>query len=586
MQHTSFLHRISSPENGLVSEMSPEKSELAKNSRFWRSADQISSLITLSHSIKVFLSRWNLIRTKLNEILPILVGFPPEFQDSGDNSTLSGVIEGIEETVLFTTKLAQKCIDQSYNGKLLMQSDLDIISVKLYKHIQCLYEYKSSCYSIGDTAIVVSKPGPNSSKDDVRFYVKDLISRFKIGNNEMKKQALICFNEDEMFLKIAMEIEGFVHVLIELLSINNKDLGIQEEVLKSIDVICKFDEFIRVLVSIGVIGSLIRVLEGGSYLSKCLSTRCLMKCTAESENAWSVSAHGGVTSLLRISASENDSSGELVGLACGVLKNLVGVYEIKRFIVEEGALTIFVNLVKSRNEVSQISAIEFLQTIAFGDQLVADSIVNEGGIRVLVHVLDPKLSFSSKTRETSIRAIMSLCSDSTGLDRLLSYGFMNHILYFLHKGDISVQESSLKAAFWLSGVSDDFKKAMGEAGFMQEVVKLVTAKSFEVREMAFRTLSNLVSIPKNRKRFVENDQNVSLLMQSIDQEEGNLSHKKLLLPIIMSLSGCNSGRKKILNSGYLKNIEKLADEEVSDARKIVKNLSSNKFVRLVKGIWH
>ncbi|XP_071687888.1 uncharacterized protein [Rutidosis leptorrhynchoides] len=564
--------------------MSTEKPQLAGHSRFRQSTDQISSLITLSHSINVFSTRWKLIINKLNEVLPVLVGIQLEIQDSGENSTLSGLIEEFEETIEFTTKLAQKCIDQSYNGKLLMQSDLDIIFVKLNKQIQCLYEFKSfCCYSIVDSAIVVSKPGPNSSKDDVRFYVNDLVSRFKIGNNEMKKQALICFNEDERFLKIAMEIEGFGHVLIESLSIN---MEIQEEVLKSIDMICEFDEFIRILVSIGVIGSLIRVLGGGTYSSKCLSTRCLMKCTAECENAWSVSAHGGVTSLLRISASENDSSDELVGLACGVLKNLVGVYEIKRFIVEEGAITIFVNLVKSRNEVSQISAIEFLQAISFGDQKVADSIANEGGIRVLVHVLDPKLSFSSKTRERSIRAIMCLCSDLTGMDRLLSYGFMDHILYFLHNGDISVQEASLKAAFWLSGISDDIKKAMGEVGFLQELVKLVTAKSFEVREMAFSTLSNLVSNPRNRKRFVENDQNVSLLMQSIDQEEGTLCHKKLLLPIIMSLSGCNSGRKKILSSGYLKNIEKLADEEISDARKIVKNLSSNRFVRMVKGIWH
>ncbi|MFS8004584.1 hypothetical protein Hanom_Chr13g01227561 [Helianthus anomalus] len=46
----------------------------------------------------------------------------------------------------------------------------------------------------------------------------------------MKKQALICFNEviqeDDRWLKIAMEVEGFVHVLVGFLS--SKDLGVQE----------------------------------------------------------------------------------------------------------------------------------------------------------------------------------------------------------------------------------------------------------------------------------------------------------------------------------------------------------------------
>ncbi|MFS7905263.1 putative armadillo-like helical protein [Helianthus anomalus] len=558
-----------------------QQDTLAGISRFRLLTDQISSLIIISQSIKVFSSKWALIRNKLNNIISILAVIPPEIQDSADCSLLNNVVQSVEET----TQLAHKCIELSYTGKLLMQSDLDIICEKFNAHIKSLCELSSpDCFS--PSAIVVSRPATSASKDDLKFYINDLFSRFKIANIEMKKQTLICFNaviqEDDRWLKIAMEVEAFVHVLVWFLS--SKDLGVQE-VLKSLDTIFGFELYKGVLVSIGVVAPLIRVLECGSKLSKSLSTRCLMKCTAESENAWSVSAHGGVTSLLRISAGECESSGELVGLACGVLKNLVGVDEIKRFVVEDGALQIFVNLVKSRNEVSQISSMEFLQAIAVGDQLVIDSIVNERGIRVLVHVLDPESSFSSKSRETSIRVIMSLCSDLTNLNSLVSYGFIDHILHFVQDGDIAVQESCLKATYWLSGISDDFKKAMGDAGFIQVFIKLIATKPIEIRDLVSKTLSNLVSIPKNRKRLLEDDQNVSLIMQSFDQE-GTSTNRKLLLPIIMSLSGCNSGRKKILSSRYLKNIEKLADDQVSDARKILRNLSSNRFVRLVRGIWH
>ncbi|KAI3510364.1 hypothetical protein L1887_17296 [Cichorium endivia] len=568
--------------------MVEENTQLAGNSRLRQPIDQISSLITLSHSINVFSSRWKLIRNKLNEILPILAVLPPEIQDSGENPTLSEVIQAVIETTEFTTNLAQKCIDLSYSGKLLMQSDLDIICVKFNNHIKSLSELSSTngLSSNGDYAIIVSRPGRTASKDDIRFYVNDLLSRFRIGTNEAKKQALICFNEvsqeDERFVKIAMEVEGFAFVILELLS--SKESRIQEEALKSLDMILGFNSYKGIFVSIGVISPLIRVLESGNNSCKKLSTKCLMKCTSESDNAWSVSAHGGVTSLLKISGNEYENDGELVSLACGVLKNLVGVSEIKRFMVEEGAIPMFINLVNSTNELSQITAIDFLQVIASKDEFITNLIVKEGGIHVLSQILDPKSSYSSKAREISIKAIMNLCSNSTRSNTLLTSDFMDHLLHFLR--DVSVQESSLKAVFWLSGISDDFKKAMGDKDFMQELVKLIGVKSLNIREIASETLSNLVTIPKNRKRFVENDENVSLIMQSIDEnEDGSSSNRKLLLPIIMSLSGCNSGRKKILGSGYLKNIEKLADEQVSDARKIVRNLSSNRFVRMIRGIW-
>ncbi|KHN27754.1 hypothetical protein glysoja_025559 [Glycine soja] len=106
--------------------------------------------------------------------------------------------------------------------------------------------------------------------------------------------------------------------------------------------------------------------------------------------------------------------------------------------------------------------------------------------------------------------------------------------------------------------------SMGDAGFMLDFVKFLNAKSFEVREMATEALSDMVIVPRNRK--------------------GN---KIFLISILMSLTSCTSGRKKIVSSGYAKNIEKLADAEVSfDANRLVKKLSTNRFHNLLTGIWH
>lgn len=127
---------------------------------------------------------------------------------------------------------------------------------------------------------------------------------------------------------------------------------------------------------------------------------------------------------------------------------------------------------------------------------------------------------------------------------------------------------------------------MGDSGFMHEFVRFLDAKSFEVREMASEALYGMVSIPKNRKRFAQDDRNISYLLQFLDQEEGNSGNKKLLISILMSLTSCNSARRKIATSGYLKSIEKLAEAEVSDAKRLVRKLSKNKFRSMFSGIWH
>ncbi|PIN18571.1 hypothetical protein CDL12_08760 [Handroanthus impetiginosus] len=405
----------------------------------------------------------------------------------------------------------------------------------------------------------------------------------------MKKQALIAFNEviqeDERYVKIALELDCFINFLVKFLDF--KDCEIQEEAAKAVCLIAGFECCKSLLMTAGVIAPLIRVLESGSESRKEFAARCLMKVTENSENVWSVSAHGGVTFLLKICCNNGDYDSELVSLACGVLKNLVGVEEIKRFVVEEGAISVLVNLARSKDEVIKISSLDLLQTMAYGDESTRAMIIQEGGMRVLVRILDPKSSFSTKTREMAFRGIVNICclSENT-LNLLINYGFMDHLIYFLRYGDIPVQEFALKGTFWLSGTSEEAKKVMGEAGFMAVLIKFLDSKSFEVREMATETLYSMILVHRNRRRFVQNDKNVGMLLQMLDPGEVNSCNKKLLLSILMSLTRSNSARKKITNSGYLKNIEKLAEAEVSDAKKIVRKLSCNRFRSILSALWN
>ncbi|KAG8365461.1 hypothetical protein BUALT_Bualt18G0107200 [Buddleja alternifolia] len=556
-----------------------------ENSMLKQSIIHISSLISLSHSIKVFSSKWQSIRTKLEELFTNLTAI--ENCESSDNLSLSITIESILATLKNCDDVARRCLDCSYVGKLHMQSDLDVLCSKLDIHTKSL----SDIYAVGlltqSYAIVVSRPSVSASRDDIRFYVNDLLSRMKIGCSDMKKQALAAFNdavsEDERYVKICVEIDGFLNLVVNFLDGDE----IQEEAAKCVSLIAGFDACRGVLIGVGVISPLIRVLECGTDLGKEFAARCLMKVTENSDNAWSVSAHGGVTALLKICGSDVDYGVELVSLACGVLKNLVGVEEIKRFMVEEGAISRFINLAGSKDEITQICSLDLLQTMGYRDESVREAIIKEGGIRAMAGILDPKSSFSSKAREVAFKGIASICFSSENSISILIYnGFMDHILYFLKYGDVSVQELALKAAFWLCGTSDEAKKLMGDAGFMPVLVRFLDSKSFEIREMAAETLSSMLIVARNRKKFVQNDQNVGGLLQMLDPGEVNSGNKKLLLSILMSLANSSSARKKIMSSGYLKNIEKLAEAEVSDAKKIVRKLSCNRFRSILNGFWH
>lgn len=564
----------------------PQESSTGESS-IRRSIQSISSLISLTYTIKIFAAKWKTITSKLEELNSGLVAV--ENCEANENPVLSGILSNTLATINECHDLARRCVDLSYSGKLLMQSDLDMLSAKLDLHARSLSEIYNAGVLSHRFAIVVSRPGSGACREDMRFYVRDLMTRMKIGDAEMKRQALQNLHnsivEDDKYVKVVVEHTDTVNLLISFLDSN--EVEIQDGSAKIVSLISGFGSYKGVMIGAGVIAPLIRVLECGSEIGKEGAARSLQRLTENSDNGWSISAHGGVTALLKLCEC-GDSSAGLIGSACGVLKNLVGVEEIKRFMVEEGAITTFIRLVRSKDEALQINAIAFLQNIASGDEGIQNVVIKEGGIRALLRVLEPRSDCSCKVREIALRAIENLCfCCNSSVGALIKYGFVDQLMYFLRNGEVSIQELALKVAIRLCETTEEAKKAMGDANFMTELVKFLDSKSFEVREMAAEALSSMVLIPKNRKRFVQDDRNIGLLLQRFDPDNlGNAGNKKFLFSILMSLTSCNSGRRKIAHSGYLKNIEKLAEAEVSDAKRLVKKLSTNRFRSMLSGIWH
>lgn len=572
--------------------MGEETSEDSRTS-IKKAIEAISSLISLSHSIKSFNVKWQLIRTKLDELYSGLAALS-NLDDSGHDPSLSSLISAVLISLTDCYDLATRCVNVSYSGKLLMQSDLDLAAASFDRHARNLSRIYSAGILSRGFAIVVSKPGGGSAcKEDLRFYVRDLMTRMKVGDLEMKKQALTKLNEameeDDRYVKIVIEIGDLVCLLVGFL---DSELGVQEESVKALFFISGFGSYKSVLVRSGVIGPLVRVLENGNPVGREASAKCLMKLTENSENAWSVSAQGGVSALLKI-CSCGEFNGELIASSCGVLRNLVGVEEIKRYMIEEDdTMTTFIKLIGSKEEIVQVNSIDLLLSMCSKDEQTREVLVRQGGIQELVSVLsDPNPLSSSKSKEIALRAIDNLCFGSPGcLNALMSCKFLDHLLYLLSNGEISVQESALKVTSRLCSLPEEVKRIMGDAGFMPELVKFLDAKSFDVREMASVALYCLISVPKNRKKFAQDDFNISFILKLLDHEEGSNASSdsgstRFLISILMSLTSCNSARRKIASSGYLKSIEKLAETEGSDAKKLVKKLSMNRFRSMLSGIF-
>jgi hypothetical protein len=73
-------------------------------------------------------------------------------------------------------------------------------------------------------AIVLSHPGPSSTKEDLGFFVRDLFTRLQIGGIEFKKKALesllqLLTQDDNSLAFVAKE--GNIGYLIHLLDFND-----------------------------------------------------------------------------------------------------------------------------------------------------------------------------------------------------------------------------------------------------------------------------------------------------------------------------------------------------------------------------
>lgn len=564
-----------------------EEQEAAASTPLQQALQLVSSLISSSYSIQCFAGKWQLIRNKLEQIVSGLT--------VATNSNCFGKANELAKPILSTlddvSSLLDRCSDESYDGgKLQLRSDLDAVISKLEFHAKSLTEMNSSTNVMDSQAIILSKPGANASREEIKFYIKDLLSRLRIGDPSMRIQTLVTLKEilieDEKHVTdariLTTEVDEAIDVLVTFLEY--KDGGVREGAAGVLSVIAEWNSYRGALVASGAIAPLIQILEKSTELGKESSAKVLRKLTEKSDNGWSVSAHGGITALLKICAHPS-SRKELVVLACQILKNLSSVEEMRRFMLEEGAIPVLSKLSKSIEEAHQIQAIELLQDLASGDQSIKQIVVREGIIDSLLQLLDPSSPYTAKAREVGLMATRSLCfSSASSINTLISSGFLQRSLFYLNHGEISIQELALKSVSQLCEISADYRKAMGNAGFMPQLVRLAGAKSAEIREKSAEILDKLIFIDRNRRKFVEVEHNVKQIMRCLALED-KLVTKNHLVSVLKAVAESSSGRRKIMASGCVQYVEKLAEANELEAKKVMKKLSCNRLRNILNAIW-
>ncbi|KAL0307042.1 UNVERIFIED_CONTAM: hypothetical protein Sradi_6121500 [Sesamum radiatum] len=254
----------------------------------------LTHLLPATLSITCFASRWQVLRSKLASLKSLL----SEISDSphwSENPLLPPLLPALLSTLRRVETLCQHCSDASFSrGKLLMQSDLDMAAGWLSKQINDLELLLRSGVLHQSTAIVLSRPNPSSSKEELTFFIKDLFTRLQIGGLEFKRkglESLIQLLSDDDKSAVLVAKEGNVSCLISLLDLNAHD-SLRELAVHAVSLLVSSGDLPRKIVfEEGALGPLLRIIECSSAPVKEKAAMAVESITADPDNAWAISAY-------------------------------------------------------------------------------------------------------------------------------------------------------------------------------------------------------------------------------------------------------------------------------------------------------
>ncbi|XP_059661926.1 vacuolar protein 8 [Cornus florida] len=543
----------------------------------------LSDLLPSSLSITSFTGRWRLLHSKLCSLKSSV----SEIVDSpqwSENPLVQTLLPNLLSTLQRIQTLSHQCSDPSYNvGKLLMQSDLDMATSWLSKHIQDIDLLHRSGVLRQSNAIVLSQPGPGSAKEDLGFFIRDLFTRLQIGGTEFKKKAmehlLQLLADDEKSATLVAK-EGNVGYLIRLLDLSANPL-VREQAATAVSILATAsDQSRKCVFEDGGLGPLLKIIESGSTAMKEKAAMAVEAITGDPDNAWAISAYGGVPVLIEVCRS-----GSLAAQshAVGAIRNVATVEDIRNALGEEGVVPVLVQLLVSGTDSAREKAANCIAILASSGEYFRALILQERGLQRLLQLLHD--SSSSDTLEHVLRAIFILSnSESTATILSCSTSFIIQIAELVKHGNILVQQISASLLANLS-ISDGNKRAISSC--MGSLVKLMeSSKPDGLQEVAARALVSLLTVRSNRKDLVRDEKSLMRLVQMLDPKIEVVSKKFPVSVIGAIMAGGSEGcRKRLVVAGAQLQLQRLAETEVAGAKKALQRLSGNRLRSIFSRTW-
>ncbi|KAL2483284.1 ARM repeat superfamily protein [Forsythia ovata] len=521
--------------------------------------DQITQL--LSHllqstlSITSFTSRWQGLRSKLATLKSVL----SEISDSlhwSDNPLLGALLPDLLSTLCRIKTLCCQCSDPSFApGKLLMQSDLDMASGWLSKQ----------------------------SHDLELLLRSGVLHQLQIGSLEFKRKALDSLiqilTEDEKSASVVAK-EGNSSCLIHLLDPIYPD-SVKELAVVAVSILASGSDFSRKCVfEEGALGPLLKIIECSSMTLKEKAAMAVEFITEDPDNAWAISAYGGVPILIELCKSGSVTA---QSYSVGAIRNISTVEDIRIALVEEGAIPVLVQLLVCGIPPAQEKAANCVAILASSGKFFHSLLLQEKGLQRLLHLLHE--SSNPDTIEHALHAIYLLSdSDSSYVTLSGSTTFIIHLAELVKYGSIMLQKISASLLANLS-ISDGNKRAIG--GCMGSLVKLMESmKPDGLQEVGANALVSLLSVRSNRKEFVRDDKSLMKLVHMLDPANDVISKRFPVAVVVALTAGSSHGcRKRLMTAGAYVHLQRLADMDVAGAKKALQRLSGNRLTNIFNRSW-
>ncbi|XP_021767311.1 armadillo repeat-containing protein 4-like [Chenopodium quinoa] len=516
-----------------------------------------------ARQVKGFPGRWKMIVSKLEQI-------PSRLSDLSShpcflkNTLCKEQLQAVSKTMNEAIELADMCIQEKYEGKLRMQSDLDSLSGKLDLNLRdCGLLIKTGVLGEATMPSVSSSSSSSESDQKAHVNIRELLARLQIGHLEAKHKALDTLveimKEDH---KNVLSVLGRSNIaaLVQLLTATSP--RIRE---KTVTVICSLAESGSCenwLVSEGVLPPLIRLVESGSLIGKEKATISLQRLSMSSETARAIVGHGGVRPLIEMCRA-GDSVSQAAS-AC-TLKNISAVPEVRQTLAEEGIVRVMINLLDCGLLLgSKEYAAECLQNLTASNEALRRSVISEGGIRSLLTYLDGPLP-----QESAMGALRNLVA-SVSIELLESLGFLPRLVHVLKSGSVGAQQAAASAICKVCN-STEVKKMVAEAGCIPLLIKMLEAKTNCAREVASQALSSLMALSHNCREVKKDDKSVPNLVQLLDSNPQN-SAKKYAVLCLLCLSSSKKCKKLMVSYGAIGYLKKLTEMDVPGAKKLLERL--------------